>query len=210
MHPVILTDPDDSSLSWLVDEHSASVLVSSLTHEHLLHYETAIMLNDLKPGEIRWRDQFFNNLLGVRRVAYFDEFMMEQMIPHPCVFAQKHSHKKQEFIAPEGHLPCAKGIFRPAAVAMLQLAASKNNVKTDRATDSFTFNDPRKEKVPMPWDEWKFLTAWLWSDWKKREIDTAKKITQKQRWEEMVAIGYPHKFGAFEGMHRALFGKPTH
>jgi len=86
----------------------------------------------------------------------------------------------------------------------------KNNVKTDRVKENFTFNDPRIEGVPTPWNEWKFLTAWLWSDWKSREISTKKKITQKQRWEEMKAIGYPHKLGAFEAMHRSLFGKPTH
>jgi hypothetical protein len=205
MKPVILTDPDDSSLSWIVDEHSTSVLVSPLTHDHLIHYETAIEIADLRPGEIRWHDPFFNGLLGVQRIAHYDEAMAQFTKPSPCVYAQVNTHKRQVFDGPAG-MDCIKGIYRPAAVVMLQLTASKNNVKTDGVKRSFTFNDPRIEDVPVPWNEWKFLTAWLWSDWKTREISTQKRITQNQRWEEMRAIGYPHGFKAFEAMHRSLFG----
>jgi hypothetical protein len=216
MKPVILTDPDDSRLSWLVDEHSISVLVSSLTSDHLMHYETAVALADLRPGE--WKPFLgipaVEVLLTPLPMKQLERDNMQMMFPHACVFADVNRHKKQVFNKPNPNPkkdpPNIKGIYLPAAVAMLQLAASKNNVKTDRVKESFTFNDPRIEDVPIPWNEWKFLTAWLWSDWKKREIDTQRKITHQQRWEEITAIGYPHGFKAFEAMHRSLFGKPTH
>jgi hypothetical protein len=134
---------------------------------------------------------------------------MNQIFPHPCVYAQIRAHRKQSFDGAAG-MPRIKGIFREAAVVKLHLAASKNNVKTDRVREDFTFNDPRIENVPVPWNEWKFLTTWLWSDWRKREIDARKKITRHQRFEEMKTIGYPHEFKAFDAMHRALFPKPTH
>jgi hypothetical protein len=216
MKPAMLTSLEDPNYRFIVDEDSASILDQSRTGKSRIHYETAILIKDLKPGEMRWRSEFFDDLFGVTRIAHFDELMVASIYPAACVLAPlniKDFHK-QPFVSEAAIKKLvniedrATDFYLPAVVALLEPATSQLNVKTDRPTASFSFNKSRIENVTVPWETWKFLTAWLWSAWRKREINSSKRITLHQRWMEIVEMGYPHGQKAFEKMHQSLFPKP--
>lgn len=218
MTPVILIDPDESRCRWLVDKDSAGIHIDKVSGERLIHYETSIMLDNLQPGEFRklpfsmvdW-NEFYDAppTRDGRRLRL--SLLLGAVSPMPCVMAPtKKGFKSLDFeTAAPGIEVIRQGLTREAAAVMLRLAASYNNVSTDRVTESFKMGPgPRVEGVPIPWDKWKFITAWLWSDWRRQECD-GKKLTVKMRWEAMQEMGYPHKIGAFDNMQRALFPKPT-
>jgi hypothetical protein len=221
MKPAILTDPDDCRLAWLVDEHSAAVWFERKTGKHLRHFETAVLIQDLRPGEFRFRPEVMLGgpmTLGLedepKRIAPEITACMENgmFAPWPAVYATINPHSQGEFkrayADTDGPEVC-NGIHKRAAEVLLRLAASWNDVQPDRVTETLSFSGKvRIEKVPVPWDTWAFLTAWLWSDWEARS--RRKKITLAARFEEMQAAGYPNGIKAFEGMHLRLFPKPTH
>lgn len=218
MKPAILTDPDDKRLSWLVDLESGNSLIEATTGKRLLHYETAVNLQDLRPSQYR----LHINPTNLAAEAGFEcqtlapglaeVWALGFVSPRPCVLAIKNKHIEDPF-----NMGCVKGIYLTAARAMLSLAEAFNQVKSDRLTKSFTFSEARKERpdtMPKgedftPWDEWKFHTAWSWSDWHARGLSRKRKVSVRERYEEIKAAGYPHGFKAFEAMHRALFKKPT-
>lgn len=221
MKPAIYTDPDDSRLAWLVDEHSASIWEEKTTGKHLRHFETAILIQNLKPGEFRFRPEIM--LDGDMTQGLDDEpqkaapeisscMELGMFAPWPAVYATINPHPQGEFkraYADSNGPEACHGINKRAAEILLRLAASWNDVQTDRVTETLSFSrKTRIEKVPMPWDKWAFLTAWLWSDWETRS--RRKKFTLAARFEEMQAAGYPNGTKAFEAMHRRLFPKPTH
>jgi hypothetical protein len=246
MKPIILTDPDEPRLSWLVDEHSESTLFEETTGEHLKHYETAIAIQDLVPGMFRFQ---FCRSLGLLDEEHaladlncetshptakiVELWRLRYCAPWICVFAIKNAHIRSTFEQEKIGLPAdfnpwdtkararfdreaekrpkkCHGIYEQAAVVMLRLAASFNNVKTDGVKRSFAFGEHRIEKVEpsLPWSEGAFLTAWLFSDWERRS--EKKKLTLAQRFDEMQAIGYGGGIKAFEALHRKLFPKPMH
>ena len=215
MKPVILTDPDDSGQSWLVAANTATAFPNGEEGNDLIHYRSAVRLTDLKPGQFK---KDFSQIMGEGTFGDIEPISesvtnsdTEMLLPTPCIFAVINRHHEQGFgiIADTGNRNTPLGIHRRAAVAMLELARAFNNASLLDATGEIKFGDPRTEKMIVPWDKWKFFTAWMWSDWKAREIFTKKKITLHDRWREMVEAGYPNKEGAFQNMHRELFPKPT-
>jgi hypothetical protein len=194
MKPAIYTSKESADIRFLVDEHCTSMINAPIKGKHTIHFFSSVWIGETQPGPIK----------------NFGDVGSSKRHPHPQVVSIL-DHRKinvQYFDGPDS-MSCIRGIYRKSAVAMLQLSAAYMNVESSAAHSHFTFGEPAKECVECPWDEWKFITAWRWSEWKQREIDTTKKITLAQRWEEMMADGYPYKLKAFEQMHRTLFQKPT-
>lgn len=87
--------------------------------------------------------------------------------------------------------PMWRGIFPDAASALLSMPLL-----------DFEMNAKRQVKLAIAsahWDEWRFLTAWGWSEWQAlhRQGD---KWTLERRWEALRVIGYPHGAAAFRRM----------
>ena len=118
-------------------------------------------------------------------------------------------HEQRTSYSDARGMPLCRGIHIRAAEVMLRLAASWNNFKYDRVTETRAFGGARFENTEpsLPWDKWAFLCAWFWSDWESRSHP--KRLTQAQRFQEMKTAGYPHGEKAFEALHRRLFPKPT-
>lgn len=137
-------------------------------------------------------------------------FSVDYFYPCPCVIIMSHGIRvtKKSYSNIDGSLANGiNGIHIEAAHVLLSLAASRNGIATDSIMRTWKFNLPRKELVPHPWDTWKFIIAWEWSEWEQAHRETGKKVTLKQRWNRMEKCGYPHGQKAFERMHRELFPK---
>lgn len=213
MTPVILTDPDDSGQSWLVDEDSEMKFPYGEDNKILAHYLSSVRLVDLRPGQFGFNISMNGSEMGELNIKSdkLADFSVGMIFPYPEVYAIINTHKPQGFekILYSTRAKTPLGIHRPAAVVMLQLAESYSNLTISPSTNKIQFNNPRMEGSKITWDKWKFYTAWMWSDWTQREISTKKKVTQNDRWREMVKTGYPYGEKAFGNMHRALFPKPT-
>jgi hypothetical protein len=219
MNPAILTDPDDSRVAYLVDKHSASIHIDRVTGKYHVHYETAVRIDDLRGGQYRKRlepEDHTRHLKGSPSPLdkHFAPTLLElgMVLPCPTVFVPYVTHKESTFDSSSPIIPEAtpRGITRRAAEVMLELAASFQGIRGNRVSGGWEFTGAKIERVPLAWCPWKFTIAWQWSRWREIEIQGQKKITLRQRFEEIQVIGYPHGFKAFEAMHRALFPKPTH
>jgi hypothetical protein len=231
MKPMLLTDPDDRRLSWLVDADSAATRYEPTSGHRLIHYGCAVNVQDLAPGRFRFNPSAGGFIPGFELDSEAEPPTAETasllalgfVFPAPCVFAprgrwQADKEHRQTFDGPSG---CVRGIYRPAAVALLRLARARSNITACDITEGFTFRDARIEaprgmppdEVFLPWCEWKFITAWTWSEWRREEIHTGRKLPLAARWERLARIGYPNGLKAFERMHGELFpkrrGKPT-
>jgi hypothetical protein len=221
MKPTIYTDTDDGN-RWLVDADSTATHYEATTGKRLVHFETAVRMDDLAPGQ--YRVSLFPIAPGIipDRPDTAPESLAPEVAelwesglatPWPCVFVPiTNKHARQSFES-----PIAAGLHLAAARALLSLARSRLNVESVRLTDSFRFTPSRTERpehLPpgldfIGWEPWRFHVAWHFSSWQAREITTRRKMTLAARFEKMRAAGYPHGLKAFEALHRGLFGKPT-
>jgi hypothetical protein len=237
MNPAIYTAPHTLT-SYLVDEDSEIRMKWRMPQCHARSFETAVQLScfePVTPGAFECHSFADTPQAGVKdgnvsviaptpeimeawpeRRKYSGASQNFVIAPAPCVYGFENEILREGFHSqrrtysdPAGREVC-RGIHKPAAGAMLRLAASWNNFKHDRVTESYSFGHHRIESTApsLPWDKWAFLCAWFWSDWENRSHQ--KRITQAQRFEEMKAAGYPHGSKAFEALHRRLFPKPTH
>jgi len=233
MKPAIYACPHKTGCV-LVDEDSENRMRWK-SHGHRRSFETAIEIGRLKPGQFEihaktampadritgdcpWTVLELNETIVTASPEVMNVWPEGKFIHAPaiCVHSPDNSDQPEYFHehrtsygAPRGRLVC-HGIHIEAAVVMLRLAASWNNFKYDRVTETRSFGNARIESTgpSLPWCKWSFLCAWLWSDWEARSHPH--KLTIAQRFEEMKAAGYPSGIKAFEAMHRRLFPKPTH
>lgn len=215
MKPVIYSLPKDSRVSWLVDEDSRTTWLEEISKEHIPHYETSILVMNLKPGffclsTVSPDLQFCGDYVTPPHRINPDVFQLwkkSYLAPYPSVIGCFAELQRSEFIRPYAtDMPEAwNGIYKKAAEVMLKLAASYQNIQGNRVKQTYAFGGARTEKTDpsLPWDEWAFICAWLWSDWETR--NRREKITLAKRFEEMQAAGYPNKFKAFAALHRRLF-----
>lgn len=215
MNPAIITDPDNPRLRWLVDLDSRNRLYEKNTQQHVVHYETALNIMELEPGDYQMhlkQPNLEDQLNGAYIMPFGEEaanhFSAGYAHPSPCVYAKLANHLVDDGWS-VGKVNRIGLIHLKAAKALLLLASSYNQVVSDRITGEFKFGGARTERPEaLPnsvefraWDVWKFHTAWKWSEWENRNG----KVTLEQRFNEIKAGGYPHKLSAFENMHRKLF-----
>jgi len=106
--------------------------------------------------------------------------------PVPCVWQL---HKEMKIVGLE-----ARGIRPDAAVVLLKLAASANNLTIQPGRKVLEFGAPLERDAEINWCQWKFIAAWMWSSWRR---DGEKSATQYQH---MKALGYPKTHAAFRQM----------
>ncbi|MEI6674050.1 MAG: hypothetical protein WCO57_02610 [Verrucomicrobiota bacterium] len=90
-------------------------------------------------------------------------------------------------------------IYTDAATAMLSMPAFDCDIKT--AKNGYAVDLVKDCKG---WDEWRFLTAWVWSLWQDKHSarfsDPKNKRPAKYRWETLRKMGYPYDYAAFRGL----------
>lgn len=199
MNPVIIFHPDERNRAHLIDKDALALLPMNGTGERRMHYQTAISLYDLDAGQF---------CLDIMQKGYSDSkresatrpivnlWLSGMAGPRPAVFIP---------LTPKQHIeevPSHRLIDRRAAIVLLKLAESFNNIQTERAR-TWKFREPAIEGEEIPWSEWRFITAWLWSAWNRR----TKKPTLAERFAEVEALGYDRGLKSFEAMHRQMFPK---
>jgi hypothetical protein len=215
--PAILTDCDDDRLSWLVDSHRTAIHYEPTTGERLVHYETAVNLQDLTPGQYRLHINPANQAGEVGFAAqplgdWAEVWELGFVSPRPCVYAVKNHKRHRETSFAMGRV---SDLLLPAAVTLLRLAAAFNNVTACSLRERFSFNPERVEHPEgMPpdsefiaWNPWAYHIAWHWSAWEKMGVQRGKRLSIQERFNLLKAFGYPHGLKAFERMHGALFPK---
>jgi len=224
MKPAIVTDKDDTRLAWLVDTERAAGHYEQSSGARLLHYEVAVNLQNLHPAGYRLiinQENSAGEADFEPQALDADLAMMWELwgaLPQPCVFATK---RPGRFTVDAFKMGRVGNLRLPAAVVMLELAASFNAIASCSITEQFTFNGPRIERPDRmppnamfrPWNPWAFHCAWHWSQWELIGEQREKPLVIEERFERLKASGYPHGQKAFERMHRELFpkrrGKPT-
>jgi hypothetical protein len=155
----------------LVDEDSA-FLFEDEQGKTQIHYATAIDIGRIKAG-----------LLVIKNNGN-DRTVLEY--PRPCVLEKHKDMKKAD--------PLARGIAPKAAVLLLNIANSANNVKIKCAKKTWDMDYPAILDVEVGWDAWKFIAAWKWSSWESRKVSGA------YRHQVMKDLGYPKSYATMRKM----------
>lgn len=199
MNPAIIFHPDERDRAHLIDKDAVAALPMRSTGERQLHYLTAVSLQDLDAGEFRIDVLSDGKIImpkGPPDPETISLWRSNMATPRPAVYVP---------FTPRQHVeesPWHRRIEHQAAVVLLKLAESFNNIETERAR-TWKFRRPAIENEDIPWSDWRFITAWLWSEWNGR----AKKPTLTERFAEVEALGYDRGLKSFEAMHRELFPK---
>jgi hypothetical protein len=198
MNPVIIFHPDERNRAHLIDKDAVIPLPLNGTGKRLLHYPTCIAIDSLDGGEFSL--ERFNEESAVTKAppskAIIGLWLAGMALPRPSVYVP---------LTPREHIEETSGhrLIEPrAAVVLLKLAQSFNNVEI-RQVSTWKFKPAAVEGEEIPWSDWRFLTAWLWSEWNRR----AKKPTLAERFAEVEALGYDRGLKSFETMHRQMFPK---
>ena len=168
MRPQLKTtlQSDGTHRAYLVD--ADSVFVRIYDGKQRTHFATAITIGSCRVGQIE--------------LAQPDERgSMNIVSPMPCVFVVIGEMKDVDL--------AARGINRRAAVVMLRLAASVQNIQVEfNGSQKMSFgktvmrsNDP---DILTGATIEKMLAAWNWSAWQKNKTSGERQHT------DMVAIGY--------------------
>lgn len=178
MKPQILftTAPEGTNHGFLVDQHSAIVRMED--GKERTHYLTAIDLRACKAGQVELMEPDENGVMQI-------------IAPAPCVLAVR---KKMKDASIE-----ARGLDHRAAVVMLRLAASAQNVQVPfNGSMTWTFGEPVQRtddpSIMAGATIQKLIAAWHWSAWQ------AKRKTGAQRLADMQRLGYRGTAGALRDM----------
>lgn len=199
MNPAIIFHPTERHRAHLIDKDAVAALPLRDSGDRHLHYLTAVSIQDLDAGEFRADILQSGEIITDKcqpEPGIIGLWISNMATPRPAVYVP---------LTPQKHIeetPGHRGIDMRAAVVLLKLAESFNNIQTERAR-TWKFRSAAIENEEIPWDEWRFITAWLWSGWDRR----AKKPTLAQRFEELKALGYDRGPKSFEAMHRQMFPK---
>jgi len=196
MKPAIIFHPDEPHRAHLIDKEAPAFLPMGGTGERRTHYQTAIAICGLDAGEFAF-DPFQSGSAATKRPRSKEVirlWLAGMASPRPAVFIPLRRHVEE--------VPSHRLIDDRAAIVLLKLAESFNNIKTER-NRTWEFRDPAIEGEELPWSEWRFITAWLWSEWNARP----KKPTLAERFAEVEALGYDRGLKSFEAMHRQMFPK---
>ncbi len=197
MKPAIIFHPDEPHRAHLIDKDAVAALPMNGTGERRIHYQTAISIYDLDAGQF-CLDIMQKGLSDAGKEEatrpIVNLWLSGMAGPRPAVFVPLTKHIEER--------PSHRSIEDKAAVVLLKLAESFNNIQTERAR-TWKFRDPAIEGEELPWSEWRFITAWLWSEWNARP----KKPTLAERFSEVEALGYDRGLKSFEAMHRQMFPK---
>ncbi len=155
----------------LVDEDSAFLFEDEegITRTH---YNAAVDIGLIRSGEI------------IITKDENDRTVLEY--PRPCVLKQNKEMKKADTLA--------RGIVPKAAVVLLNLAKSANNVKINYAKQTCIMDYPAVRHVEKGWHSWKFIAAWNWSAWESH------KMNGESRHNIMKNLGYQKSQGTMRKM----------
>lgn len=199
MKPAIIFHPDEPHRAHLIDKDAVFPLPLRGSGERRLHYATAVSIQDLDAGQFRMNLLSNGDLIGDKYTPAPDIIAMHFdgiTTPFPAVYASLTPH--DHVVVPPGH----RNIDLRAAMVLLKLAESFNNLRIE-VSRPWGFRPPAIEGAEIPWSDWRFITAWLWSGWHRR----TKKPTLAERFAEVEALGYDRGLKSFEAMHRQMFPK---
>lgn len=220
MRPKIITHKTEPEKAWLIDTDSVSAhpfiagngktahrieggngIVDMLNGKTRTHFETSIYIADLRAGEfalhvpLEGRDMSHHSELGKDHAGQdvVALWMDGLALPKPCVYVPFKDYQEND--------PMSRGIPPSAARALLALAASRMNITSQRALGRWKFDDsPAIEGTAHSWQDSKFITAWLWGKWQDDGRRAGKKVSCKDRWEEIRSFGYDKDFSGFRSM----------
>ena len=163
--------------AYLVD--ASCVFIAEDSHGHpRRYYAAAVDLGDKTAGKFE---------MLTRKGPPPQSFQL--LHPRPCLLEVfKGIGDKSGSI--EAWPPQKWGVLPEAARALLLLAAAHTNAMPNMAACKWELGKPIKTGVAIPWDEHKFMAAWLWSEWKKCNLSGT------QRHEQMRMLGYERTSGA--------------
>ena len=164
----------------LVDEDSA-FLFQDEQGKTRMHYAAAVDIGRIKAGQL----VITNN--------GNDRMILEY--PRPCVLKLNKEMKPAD--------PLARGIAPDAAVMLLNLASSANNIEIKHVKKTWTMEYPAIREVEQGWDAWKFIASWKWSSWELR------KVHGEYRHRVMKDLGYQNSYSTMRKMMSDL-GLVTH